>query len=263
MNSSMAHEQTTRAILADRDGTNPPDYGTLRKTARLAGLLYFFLALMGAYAIMYVPSKIIVEGNAAATANNLLTYEFLFRTGIVSALGSSILFLFLVAVLYRLFKQVNERQAKLMVALVALQIPIGFVLEAFEVTTLMILKDEALQGLAPAQRQDMGMLFFEIARSGSMILEIFWGLWLLPFGRLVYQSGFIPRILGVFLMLTGTAYLIDSLTFLLFPGYKDMVQSYVFPLFFGEVAIMLWLLIKGVRTPVGQATTAPPAVPAS
>src|SRR6185503_18686548 len=95
---------------------------SLKKTARLAGLMYLLMGIPAPYALIYVPSKIIVHGDAAATANNILANEFLFRTGIVSQLISQTLFIFLVLVLYGLLKQVNEHQAKLMVALVIVSI---------------------------------------------------------------------------------------------------------------------------------------------
>ena len=96
---------------------------SLKKTARLAGVLYLFLVMTGAYCVIYVPSQIIGLGDTVTTAKNILSNEFLFRTGIINDIISNALWVFLVLVLYRLFKQVNERQAKLMVALVIVQIP--------------------------------------------------------------------------------------------------------------------------------------------
>lgn len=221
---------------------------SLRKTARLAGLLYLALGITGAYAIMYVPSQIIVRGDAAATANNLIANEFLFRSGIVSHLICETLFVFLALVLYRLFKQVNEHEAKLMVALVIVQIPIVFLIESFNITSLMILKGEVLKGLELEQKQDFAMLFLNIRRYGMLTLEIFWGLWLIPFGQLVYKSRFIPRILGVLLVIGGIAYVTDSFTFMLFPSYRSFVSPYAIVAFsIAELSIILWLLIKGVK----------------
>ncbi|MDP9229670.1 MAG: DUF4386 domain-containing protein [Bacteroidota bacterium] len=222
--------------------------GSLKKTARLAGLLYFILGITGYYAIMYVPGKIIVRGDAVATANNILANEFLFRTGIVSHLISVTTFLFLALVLYRLFKQVNEYQAKLLVVLVVVQIPIIFLIETCRITSLMILKGEVLKTLAPEQLQDLSMIFLKIHAYGIQTVEIFWGLWLIPFGQLVYKSGFIPRILGVLLIIAGVGYTVDSFTFMLFPNYREYSQITAFTFSgIGELSIILWLLIKGVR----------------
>jgi Domain of unknown function (DUF4386) len=255
MEPSIILDQTSRSITTSAETTNPASDGTLQKRARLAGLLYFLGALTAAYAFGYLPSKILVEGDAAATTNNMLAHEFAFRLGIVSKLVGAIISVFFMLALYRLFKHVNEQQAKLMAALVFVQIPIGFVLEAFEITSLMILKGQVWGTLALEQKQNMAMLFLEMNKYGTMALVLLWGMWLFPFGRLVYQSGFIPRILGIFLTINGIAYIIDSLTFLLFPDYKDTVRTYMFPLFFGEVAIILWLLIKGAKTPVVKPAT--------
>ena len=222
---------------------------SIKKTARLAGLLYFLWVITGLYGVFYVPSQTIVPGDAAATANKILANEFLFRTGIINDIISATLWVFIALLLYRLFKQVNERQAKLLVVLVIVQIPAVFFMEALNIASLMILKGEVLKTFGVSQRQDLTMLFFKINDYGSLVLETFWGLWLLPFGYLVYKSGFIPRILGVFLILNGIAYIIPSFTSLLFPDYTNIVSKFALPFWIlGEISIMLWLLIKGVKT---------------
>ena len=221
---------------------------SLKKTARLAGLLYLFLIITGVYIIMYVPSKIMAEGDAVTTAKNILSNEFLFRTGIIGDIISNTIFVFLALALYRLFKEVNGHQAKLMVALVIVQIPAVFIMEAFNITSLMLFKGEILKTFELTQRQDLAMLFFKINDYGSLALETFWGLWLIPFGQLVYKSGFIPRILGILLIIAGIAYMIDSFISLLFPSYTILVnQPTLLIVAIGEISIMLWLLIKGVK----------------
>ncbi len=150
-------------------------------------------------------------------------------------------------VLYRLFKHVNERQAKLLVILVMVQIPVVFFMEAFSITSLLLFKGEILKTFNPDQRQDLAMLFLKINEYVTVILEMFWGLWLFPFGQLVYRSGFIPRIFGVFLILNGVAYIIHCFTHILLPTYQALVFQIATPIWtLGEVSIMLWLLIKGV-----------------
>ncbi len=220
----------------------------LKKTARLAGLLYLLMVITGVYIIMYVPSKIIVWEDADTTAKNILSNEFLFRTGIIGDIISNTIFLFLVLVLYKLFKQVNEHRAILMVAFVIVQIPVLFIMEAFNITSLMLFKGEILKTFEPAQRQDLAMLFFKINDYGGLILEMFWGLWLLPFGQLVCKSKFIPRIFGILLISAGIAYMIDSFISLLFPSYHAFVnQPTLLLVAIGEISITLWLLIKGVK----------------
>ena len=222
---------------------------SLKNSARLAGVLYLLLAITGAYGIMYVPSKIIVRGDAVTTATNMLANELLFRTGIVSQLISVTIFLIMALVLYRVFKQVNEHQAKLMVAFVIVQVPIVFLIETFNMTAIMILKGDVLKTLTSEQFPNGAMVFLKTHGYGIMLLETFWGLWLIPFGQLVYKSGFIPRILGVLLIIAGLGYTIDSLTFMLFPNYRDItkVPAFTFSAI-GEISTILWLLIKGVKS---------------
>jgi hypothetical protein len=221
---------------------------SLKKTARLAGFLYVIMGIAAAYGIMYVPSQVIVPGNAATTAHNILAHEFLFRAGMVSQFISNTLFILLVLVLYRLLKQVNGHQAKLMVAFVLVQVPIGYLIETFNMTSLMILNGEIMKALEPAQKQDLAMLFLIMHKYGMITIEIFSGLWLIPFGRLVYKSRFMPGILGILLIIGGIAYIIESLTFWLFPGYQPFVSRYMIVLYsIGETPMILWLCIKGVK----------------
>ena len=221
---------------------------SLKKIARLAGLLYLFLIITGVYGIFYVSTQVIVLGDTVTTAQNILANEFLFRTGIINDLISNTIFVLLVLTLYRLFKQVNEHQAKLMVVLVVVQIPFVFIMEAFNITSLMLFKGEILQTFELDQRQDLAMLFLKINDYGTLTLEMFWGLWLLPFGLLVYKSGFIPRIFGILLMIAGIAYMNDSFVALLFPSYSAFLnQPTLLLVAIGEISITLWLLIKGVK----------------
>lgn len=213
-----------------------------KKTARLAGLLYLILIITAGF------HHQVVWGDTVATANNILASEFLLRISIFSHFISQIVSLILVLVLYRMFKEVNEYRAKLMVAFVLVQIPIVFVLEIFKISSFMMLNGKILKTLEPAQLQDFAMLFIKIHGYGLTILETFWGLWLIPLAQLIYKSGFIPRIFGVLLIISGVAYLIDSCTFLLFPNYRGLVAGVALGIAgIPEIAIMLWLLIRGVK----------------
>jgi hypothetical protein len=222
---------------------------SLRSTARLAGVLYLMWIITGLYAMFYVPSQINMRGDALTAAQNILSNEFLFRSSIINDLVSSTIWVFMVLVLYRLFKHVNERQAKLLVALVIVQIPVALIMEAFSITSLMIFKGEILKTFELTQRQDLAMLFLRINDYGVLTLEMFWGLWLFPLAILVYRSRFLPRFLGIWLIITGCFYLVLSFVGILLPQYKDMVVNSVFarPAEVGEVAFMMWLLIKGAK----------------
>lgn len=220
----------------------------LKNTARYAGFMYLIVILSGVYIIMYLPSIISITGDAAIVADNILSNEFLFRTGIFGDLISNTFYVLLVLALYRLLKQINPYWAKLMVTLVVVQIPTVFFIEAFNITSLMILKGELLVSLELAERQDIAMLFLNIGNYCALTLEIFWGLWLLPFGMLIYKSQFIPRIFGILLFIAGIAYINDSVVTVLFPNYSHYLNlPTIILVAIGEISITLWLLIKGVK----------------
>ena len=222
----------------------------LNKKVRRLGMLYVVWILTGLYSLIYLPPRTIVQGDAAATAQKMVANEFIFRTGIVNSLISGTIWIFIALILYGLFKNVSEKQAKLLVALVLVQIPVMFIVEAFSLTSLMIFKGEMLKTINTTDRQEIAILFIDINSHLSSVLETFWGLWLFPFGQLVYQSGFIPRILGVFLVLNGITLIIHSFTTILFPGYQEIVKTISIPFWvLGEVVIALWMLIMGVRSP--------------
>ena len=220
---------------------------SLKSTARHAGLLYLIWIITGLFALFYVPSQINIQGDAATTAQNILSNEFLFRTSIVNDLVSNTIWVFLVLVFYRLFKHVDQGQAKLLVAFVIVQIPATFFMGASNMTSLMILKGELLKAFELSQRQDLVVLFLKMNDYGVLMLELFWGLWLFPLAILVYRSRFLPRFLGVWLTINGFALVVLSFTSLLLPQYKDIVYKIAFPAMFGEIALMLWLLIMGAK----------------
>lgn len=223
--------------------------GSLKNTARIAGLLYLFLIITGVYGVMYIPSQIIIPGDSVSTAKNIISNELLFRTGFLNDIISNTIFLFLALVLYRLLKLVNVNIAKIMLTLVIVQIPCVFIMETFNITALMILKGEILKTFELGQRQELAMLFLNINDYGTLPLEMFWGLWLLPFGLLVFKSEFIPRVFGILLVIGGIAYMIDSTIGMLFPVYSSIVKYPTLLLVvIGEISITLWFLIKGVKT---------------
>jgi uncharacterized protein DUF4386 len=218
------------------------------KAARVAGAVYLSMIFTAPFSLMYVPAKLIVRGNAMATANNILTHETLFRLGIVGGLFSSVIFICLAMALYRLLSAVNKTWALTMVALVLVSAAVGFLNMVNDIGALILFRgNDFLSVFDKPQRDALGMLFLRLHAQGDIMNEIFWGLWLFPFGLLVFRSGFLPRFLGVWLILNGFAYVALSLTGLLFPPYYDRAFPMSMPLLFGELAILLWLLIKGAN----------------
>jgi hypothetical protein len=225
------------------------EINSIKKNARIAGLWYLLMALTGPIGLLYVPLKLVVPGDATVTANNILASETLFRIGIVSNILCQVAFIFLVLALYRLLKGVDQQLALLMVALVLVAVPIAFLNMLNPLAVLLLLSGaDFLSVFAADQLHALAMVFLNLQEYGTTIVEIFWGLWLLPFGLLVFKSGFLPKILGIFLIAACFGYVIHSFTFLLFPGYTDKVSSIVgVPEAIGELSMVLWLLIIGVR----------------
>ncbi|HRE65763.1 MAG TPA: DUF4386 domain-containing protein [Cyclobacteriaceae bacterium] len=226
-----------------------------KKTARLAGLLFFLWIISGFYDMFFVSPKIFVSGDPVASAQNILKYEFLFRTSIFSGLITSTLWVLLVWVFYDLFRTVNERYAKLLMAFVVVQIPVAFVKAGLSIAAILTLKGGILKSFELAQRQDLAMAFLKINDYTVLALELFWGLWLFPLAILIYQSVFIPRFLGIWLIINGIVYVLLSFTSIVLPEYKDLIFTFGMPAMFGELALMLWLLIKGVRGNKGVASS--------
>lgn len=224
------------------------DKNTLKKTARIAGLLYLIMAVSGGYGILFVPSQFIVVGDLAATTNNILTNEFLFRTGIMANLICQTVFVFLALTICKLFEQVNKQLTKTLLALVIVSVPIAFLISFNQLYALLLLKEEFMQSFEVAQVQSLAMAFLKMYDYGNLVIGIFWGLWLIPFGQLVYQSGFIPKFLGILLFVGGTTYVIDAFTFVLFPEFHSFTNILVGTVSsIAEISIVLWLLIKGVK----------------
>lgn len=225
-----------------------------KKTARLAGFLYFIVVITGIISLGYVPSQLIVSKDPVATASNIISHPWLYRWGIISSAVCYIAFLLLPLALYRLLNSVNETAARLMIVLVVVSVPISFInlQHKFEVLNLIERAGAlALSGDIPEQV----MLQLKAYSSGILIVQIFWGLWLLPFGWLVYRSGFLPKILGVFLIAGCFGYVIDFIGTVGIPGYNDTsIGNYITkPATLGEISICLFLLIIGVqkkRTPL-------------
>jgi hypothetical protein len=233
-----------------------------KNPGRFAGLLYVLASIAGFFAMGYVPGKLIVHGNAVATASNIAASETLFRLGIAGELIGYAGFMFVALALYDLLKGVNRRHASLMVGLIVVSVPIAFVNELNSIAALALVRGaDFLSVIEKPQREALAMLFLNLHFHGFVVAEIFSGLWLFPLALLVYRSRFLPRFLGVWLGLAGFAWVIMSLTGILLPQYYDKVYTLTLPAVIGEIAFMLWLVIKGARPPALAATAASSSVP--
>lgn len=232
---------------------NTPDaHAGRQRTARTAGLLYLIVVLTGIVSLAYVPSQTFVPGDAAATVQRIVASETLFRVGILAGLICYVAFALLPLVLHRLLSPVNPRAAVAMVALALISVPLALASLMHKLDVLSLIGAQApLKAFAAESVATRVMQSLESYRNGILVTKVFWGLWLLPFGYLVFKSRLLPRLLGVLLMLGCFGYLIDVGGRLLFAGYAGSgLDTYItLPAALGEIGTCLWLLIIGVRRP--------------
>lgn len=225
--------------------SNVPTTLPIPARARLAGVWYLILAICGGFAEFGVRQRLFVDGDAAATARNLLAHADLFRFGIVTELIGQVVFLFLVVALYDLLKIVHRRQAVWMVTFVVLAVGLTVLNMVNQAAALLVLDGGAwTAAFEPVQREALATFFLELHGIGyGIVAQVFFGLWLLPLGALVATSGFIPKVVGWLLTLAGVGYLADVLIAALAPTVGFVLSEYTFV---GELLLMGWLLVRGV-----------------
>jgi hypothetical protein len=223
---------------------------SIRKQARTAGMLYLLMAITAPVGLVLVPKALIVAGDAVATAERVRASLWLLRLGVASELAHQALAVFLVLMLYRLFKPVSELLAQQLLILGALvSVPIVCLNVVNEIAALTLIRNPAfLSVINRGQSDALAYLFLRMHAQGINVASIFWGLWLIPFGLLVVRSGWMPRILGWLLLLAGTAYVVDAFVTILLPHFAPYVDGPAMLLEIGEVPIIFWLAFQGVRT---------------
>jgi hypothetical protein len=226
---------------------------TIKATARRAGVLYFLFMIVAILGEFFFP-VFMVSSDAAATARNINAAELMYRISILTGLVTHIIFIFLVVILYKLLKDVDKSQAMLMVLLVSIGVAVALANLLNKFAPLVLLSGgDYLSVFTKPQLDALALGFLRFHSNGVTVTTAFWGLWLFPFGILVIKSGFFPRILGILLMVAGIAYLTSSSTSIVLPAYTHVVSQFMMPLYFGEVPIIFWLLIKGAKVPQPQA----------
>ncbi|WLR41755.1 DUF4386 domain-containing protein [Bacillus carboniphilus] len=220
-----------------------------KQLARIAGLFYLILIVCGVFAEFFVRSKLIQKDNASITAENILNSETLFRLGFVSDLMMMTAFLFLSFVLYILFKKVNANVSLFMVLFVLASVSILCINMLNQFAALIILNEPTyFSGFSSEQSHSMVLFFLDMHSYGYSIAQIFFGLWLLPLGYLVYKSRFFPRFLGVLLVVGCFSHLIDFFFFFLSPSIATSISWIVtLPADIAEFSFVLWLLIMGAK----------------
>jgi hypothetical protein len=198
--------------------------------------LYPAWALVGGFSIMYVPSALIVSGDATTTANKILARGLLFRLGIVGSLATQLIFIFVVLLLYKLFETVNKNQSLLMAIFALASVPIAMINSLNRIAALHLLENA-----------EQLMFFLNLDVEGVYIAQIFWGLWLFPLGYLICKSEYFPKFLGVLVITAGFAYVLDSFTHFILPNYNAIISPILTILMMGEVLFMLWVMIRGAK----------------
>jgi hypothetical protein len=232
---------------------------SLKKQSRIAALLYFVNALPAPFALLYVPSVLIVRGDAAATANNVRDSEFLLRLGMAGELFSSTIAIFAMFAFYHLFKAVSQKHAMALMILMLISVPISYLNVLNDLAALTLARAAFLSAVFDKAQLDALVLFFlRLHSQGYILAQIFWGLWLFPFGIAVIRSGFIPRFVGIAAMIAGSGYVIASSITLFLPAFAQWGQL-AMVLGTGELAI-LWLLIWGAKEPPPNHPQPDPAV---
>ena len=217
-------------------------------------MLYLLASLPAPFGLVYVPNKLLVLNDPTATANHIRASESLLRVGLGCELWQAIMFIFVVLVLYRLFRAVSEAHALAMMILMLISIPIFLVSVVYEIAALFVLSGaDFLSVFDSSQLNTLAYLFMRLHSRTILVAYIVGCLWFFPFGILVIRSGFIPRILGYLLFVAAFGYLPASLSFLLLPDYGPLVDKFASNLTVCEVPIILWLLIWGAKDQRGRA----------
>lgn len=222
-----------------------------QQTARLAGALYFaWSGLSAAVTLMYFPKAFVVRGDATATALRILSSPMLYRAAVLGDLLAGVLSIYMAMTLYQLFRDVDRGQARLMVAFVLVQVPFAFAIMLMQIAPLVLLNGSGDWSAFDKHQLDaLALGFLSLRGQGIGAMSAYWGIWLVPLGILVYKSVFIPRTIGVFLIIAGGAYVASTLAFFFFPAYYRSVFNMITApaAALGEIGFVGWVLIKGVR----------------
>lgn len=220
-----------------------------KRLARVAGVLYLFVAVLGGLAEVYVRATIVKQGDAATTADNIRANAALFRFGFVADVVQATLFLLVAFALYLLLSHVSKNVARAMVVFVAVSVAIQCLNMVHQFAALLVATDVSYAAaLGPKGSDSLVLLLTDMHHYGYLIAQMFFSLWLLPLGYLAYRSGMFPRALGVLLMISCPAYLVDMFAKFLFPSFAPDLSPFVLaPATIGELWMVGYLLVKGVK----------------
>jgi hypothetical protein len=216
----------------------------------MAGALYLINILCGVFAIGYVPAAIVVSGDPAATARNILAHESLYRLGIVAHIIGLLTNVPLMVIFYELFKVVNRRISLLVAGflLVGTAVEGAYLLNQF-VPLILLKGGGAVSGLTAEQLQSQVAAPLQLLAIGYNLAQVFYVAYLLLTGYLIFRSTFLPRILGALLAIGGVSYVIYSFAYILAPEFAAHLVPYIqLPSGIGELSLCLWLLVVGLNS---------------
>lgn len=232
-----------------------------KRLARIAGLLYLVVGILGGFAFAGVYTAMYAPGDPATTASNLVADAWLVRFGVAADLIQVVFWVFLSLTLFTLLRHVNAYAARAMVVLVAIGASISFLNILFEFQGMRVATDPAyLAAVGSAGSTALAMLMLDLQHFGYAIAGIFFGLWLVPLGYLAFKSGMFPKVLGIVLVVGGVSYLFDTLATFVAPELTALTHP-VAALLGGvaEISTLGYLLVKGVRSPVPMDQPSPAA----
>lgn len=218
-----------------------------KAAARIAGLLFLLMVAFGLFAELFFRQKVFVAGDAAATAANILSSGLLYRAGLMSDIVMSLCYLFTALALYRLLVSVDKSLAQLMVLFAAAGCVLLLTNIQNELAPLSLLDEGARQGAFPdGQLQAMAMLSYGAYNHGYMVGQVFFALWVLPLGMLIWRSKFIPKIFGILFLLEVACGLLAVAAHFLAPD-VTLENILLLPGTVAEFAFLGWLLIRGIN----------------
>lgn len=215
---------------------------SIKNLSRLTGATYLLMVPFGILGILYVPNSILVVDDMAATIANINAHTSMFHFSIFASLVVQLIQILLVLLLYKLLSHTSRTAGVLMIAFIIPAVSIAMLNEVNLLAISSLVSGAAYTAsFTTEQIQGLVGLLFQMHQSGVFVAQIFWGIWLFPMGYLAYHSGYIPRIIGVLLMIGCFGYLTDSLLFVLGTDIGFTVSEFTF---LGEVLLPLWLVFK-------------------
>lgn len=221
---------------------------TLRRTARFGGILYLIIIVFGIFAQILVLQRLFSYHDPLATAENIISREFLYRFGFTAHIIMLICALILMQIFYTLFRDINRSIARLMVLFNLISIGIESVSILFQYIPLLLLKGDHLSPLEPAQLKSLAYVAIPLFSAGYDLALLFFGVFCILTGYLIIKSLLVPHIFGYLMITGGIAYMVNSFTHFLVPHMTSYLYPYIliFP-FAVEFSLCIWLIYKGIK----------------